>query len=137
ALMSRSIRAAIAVAITAVTILGTTQQSATAASAPNLVRRHMALTKSEPKSDDTVTSPKAIKLWFSEKVAASAVTIKLTDSKHAMIALGKVTVAAGMQNAPAVATIASSLATGQYDVEWKALASDGHPASGKFLFQVK
>ena len=110
---------------------------AIAATAPTLVRRHMALTKSEPKSDDTVTSPKAIELWFSEKVEASAVTIRLTDSRHAMIALGKVTMAAGMQNAPAVAIIASTLAKGQYDVEWKALASDGHPASGKFLFQVK
>ncbi|MEP6763983.1 MAG: copper resistance CopC family protein [Gemmatimonadaceae bacterium] len=136
--MSRSIRVALAVAIAAVTILGTSQETAAAATAPNVVRRHMALTKSEPKSDDSVsTSPKAIKLWFSEKVQAAAVTIKLTDSRHAIIALGKVTVAAGVQNAPAVATIASTLAKGQYDVEWKAMASDGHPASGKFLFQVK
>ena len=136
--MSRTIRMAVAVALAAVAILGTTQQSANAATAPTLLRRHMALTKSEPKSNDSVsTAPKAIKLWFSEKVEAAAVTVKLTDAKHAPIALGKITVAAGQANAPAVATIATTLAKGQYSVEWKALASDGHPASGKFLFDVK
>lgn len=87
--------------------------------------------------DDTVvTSPAAVKLWFSEKIELPVSSVKLTGPKGAKIALGKLT-AADSAGSPVVATITKPLTDGAYRVSWKAASKDGHPATGTVDFTVR
>jgi methionine-rich copper-binding protein CopC len=99
--------------------------------------RHAHLVKSEPTANDTLAAaPKALKLWFSEKVELGVTTLKLTDAAGTALPLGKPWSEAA-DEAPVVAAISAALAPGSYKVAWKAAAKDGHPASGMIAFVVK
>jgi methionine-rich copper-binding protein CopC len=109
---------------------------ATSASAA-VARFHLALTKAEPKANDTVaTSPTAIKLYFTESVKASATTVRVTGADAKIVAIGPVTVDTAAK-APAVVAVKQALAPGKYTVAWKVIGADGHPAEGTFAFTFR
>jgi len=100
-------------------------------------RFHSKLVKSEPAANDTLTAaPKALKLWFNEKVELRLTTVKLTGAGGA-VKLGAVTRDERVKDAPVVAPIPTELAAGSYTVAWSVAGDDGHPTKGTFAFVVK
>ncbi|MGQ0648269.1 MAG: copper resistance CopC family protein [Gemmatimonadaceae bacterium] len=97
---------------------------------------HLRLTKSEPTQGDTVTSPKAVRLWFSLQPQMSLTSIRLrsTDGTDAM--LGAATFS-GELSQPVEATVRHPLAAGRYTVAWKTASKDMHPVTGEFSFVVR
>jgi methionine-rich copper-binding protein CopC len=111
--------------------------AALGAPATSAARLHLALSRAEPAANDTIpASPAAIRLFFTETVKASGVTIRLTGSDSTALALGAVTVDTGARK-PAVASVTNALRAGTYLVAWRALAADGHPVTGNYRFTVR
>jgi len=98
---------------------------------------HVTLVKSEPKMNDTLAaSPKAVRLWFSEAVQTGATAVRLTGADGKPLATGKVAASSDSKSA-AQATIEETLKPGRYTVDWRTMASDGHPAKGTLTFVVR
>ncbi len=99
---------------------------------------HTHLTKSEPSANDTLAvAPRAVRLWFTEKVELVVTTVKLTDAAGAAIPLAPLARPDTGEQAPVVATLNKSLVAGSYVVAWSTAAKDGHPAKGSFAFVVR
>ena len=122
-------------ALVAAPTLVLVQPVASATPVPSVARFHLALSKAEPAANDTVASPKVIKLWFTESVQLSATGVLITGPARQAVALSPVTIAAAAKS-PAVAAINESLKPGQYSVVWKTMSADGHPNKGTFVFTV-
>ena len=104
--------------------------------APAVLLAHAHLTRSEPTSGARLSaSPASIRLWFSEAPELAFTKIRLFGADSSEIALGVVSRAPG-QPLGVSAAIASPLAPGQYIVEWRTAAADGHPSHGRFSFTV-
>ena len=99
--------------------------------------RHVHLAKSDPSANDTTASPKAVRLWFSEKVELKVTTVRLASAAGSSIALGKLSRSDTVTDAPVVATISRVLAPGFYTVSWSTASKDGHAAKGTIDFVVK
>jgi methionine-rich copper-binding protein CopC len=109
---------------------------ATTASAA-VARFHLALSKAEPKANDTVaTSPAAIKLYFTESVKAAATSVRVTGADAKVVTIGPVTVDTAAK-APAVVAVKQALTPGKYTVAWKVVGADGHPMEGTFAFTFR
>lgn len=133
---SRIRRFIVGAALAAVPALLVTRESVGAATTVAVARFHLALSKAEPAVNETVaTSPKVIKLWFTETVQIAATGIQILGAGDHMVALGTVTVDAAPKS-PAVAEIREALKAGKYTVNWKTLAADGHPSKGTFTFMI-
>lgn len=128
-------RAIFAAALALVPAMLAVKNSAMAAPLPELVRFHLALSKSEPAANDTVASPKAIKLYFTETVKAAVTGVQITGPDKKIVPTGDITIAAAAKS-PAVAEIKQALKPGAYTVDWKTMADDGHPNKGTFMFTV-
>jgi methionine-rich copper-binding protein CopC len=101
-------------------------------------RRHTHLIKSEPAGDDTLaTSPRAIRLWFSEQVELPVTTVKLAGAGGARVALATLARPDTGEAAPVSAMLKAPLSAGSYVVTWSTAAKDGHPSNGTFNFVVK
>jgi methionine-rich copper-binding protein CopC len=104
---------------------------------PAIAMRHAELLKAEPGKNDTVaTSPKFIKLWFSESVQLAVTTIRVTGPANHAVPLGAVIMAPAAKS-PVEYPVSETLKPGKYTVAWKAMATDGHPSSGTFTFMVR
>ncbi len=99
--------------------------------------RHVALKKSNPAANDTLTaSPAALQLWFNEQVALTVVTVKLADAKGVAVPLAALKQDTGA-DAPITAALSKPLAAGAYSISWSVAGKDGHPTQGKVPFVVK
>lgn len=106
-------------------------------SAASTSHRHLALRRAEPGVNDTIaTSPTTITLWFTESVKAAGTSVRLIAADEHALTLGAVTVDAAAK-APAVVPVSETLKPGAYVVQWKTMAEDGHPTSGKFSFVLR
>ena len=98
---------------------------------------HLKLKRSFPAKDTVLTSsPDAVRLWLSEPAELPATKIAVANEAKAVIALGKVTRAAGA-DAPIEARFSTPLGAGRYTVTWKTMSKDGHVVNGTFAFTVK
>ncbi len=121
----------------ALTALLVAVAAATAASAP-AARFHTRLVKSAPAKDTTIAAaPKALELWFSERIDLKASRVRLTDATGKAVELASLTRDDAAENAPVVAGITGTMAAGQYTVNWAAASGDGHPVQGSFNFTVR
>lgn len=126
---------AVAALLTATALL-VARTSATAAPAPTVARFHLALSKTEPAVNDTVaSSPKVIKLWFTQEVKASVTSLRVVGPAKQVVPTGAITIDTAPKS-PAIAEIQEPLKPGKYSVEWKTLAADGHPNKGSFAFTI-
>ena len=99
--------------------------------------RHTRLVKSIPAKDSTISSsPKALQLWFSEKVELPLTSVKLVNAAGANVALDKATRDDAGADAPVVVNVRSPLATGAYTVNWTVAAADGHVVKGSYGFTI-
>ena len=99
--------------------------------------RHVHLAKSDPSANDTTVAPKAVRLWFSEKVELKVTTVKLASAAGSAVALGRLSRSDTDTDAPVVATISQALVPGGYTVSWSTASKDGHAAKGTIDFVVK
>ena len=84
-------------------------------------------------ADGAVTdaSPKIIAMRFDEPMRITKIT--LTDSSGKGIDLVRND---DLQPLKRFEAVPEALSPGRYTVEWRGLANDGHPMSGRFSFQV-
>ena len=98
---------------------------------------HAHLSKAEPAAGSVATtSPRVIRLWFTEGPELSLTRVVLSDSGGAIIRVGT---AEKDSAGPLVARVAilDALPSGRYTVTWSTAAADGHPSKGHFTFQVR
>jgi len=118
--------------------LAATAVLAATATASATAFRHTRLIKSEPADHDTLAvAPKAVRLWFSEKVELGVTTVKLASAAGAAMAVAPLARPDTSKDAPIVAAILKPLAPGAYVIDWSTAATDGHPAKGTIAFVVK
>lgn len=99
---------------------------------------HAHLVRAEPAVNDTIaTTPKAVRLWFSEPV-------ELGLSRVKVVRIGGNTVkTSGLRHeGAAVTTAALDLASpptepGTYVVTYRVVSRDGHPTAGSYNFVLK
>lgn len=94
---------------------------------------HAVLMDSTPKMNSTVTGPDVpIKLKFNVRVDGKRSRLQLTNPDGSTAALE-----APKQTAPdTLESRAAGLKPGEYKLEWRALASDGHMSKGEVDFTV-
>jgi methionine-rich copper-binding protein CopC len=109
---------------------------AIAGAAATTAHAHARLESSEPQAASTVErSPKQLRLKFNEALEPAFSKVRLLDAANAEIPLGN----AGVDQADARAMAAQlpPLRSGEYRVQWSAMAQDGHKTRGEFTFRVR
>ncbi|WP_265532426.1 copper homeostasis periplasmic binding protein CopC [Pseudomonas saponiphila] len=102
---------------------------------------HPKLVSSTPADGADGAAPARIELHFSENLTTqfSGAKLIMTDMPGMPNSpMGvKAGVSGGSDPKTMIITPASSLTTGTYKVEWRAVSSDTHPVTGKIAFKVK
>ena len=93
---------------------------------------HASLDHAEPRVGNKVaTAPRAVTLWFTQKLETAFSTITVTNSAGQRVDSGKTRVSGSQMSI--------SLrpgGTGIYHVRWRVLSVDAHTTDGSFTFQV-
>ncbi len=100
---------------------------------------HAHLESQLPAADSTVSSPKELRLQFSEGVEEkfSKVSITSTAAKGKTLVEPVPEVATDRaDNKVLIVTPAAPLAPGEYKVEWHAVSVDTHKSEGSYTFSV-
>lgn len=103
---------------------------------------HVTLAASTPVAGAKAKGAKVITLTFSEKVdpAKAAATIVMTAmpgmKDHPEMLIRNFTPRWSLDGKTLTLTLTKPLPTGSYDVRWKAVAGDGHVATGTLSFSV-
>jgi methionine-rich copper-binding protein CopC len=99
---------------------------------PTVVAAHAEFERSTPEDGETVQgSPRVIRAFFSEELADGS-EMTLLDEGGATIATGTIDPA----NPTRMRIDRPDLEPGDYEVQWKAFADDGHLETGTFTFTV-
>jgi methionine-rich copper-binding protein CopC len=99
---------------------------------PAVVAAHAEFDRSTPEDGETVQgSPNVIRAFFSEELADGS-EMTLLDESGTTIATGTIDPA----DATRMRIDPPDLETGDYEVQWKAFADDGHLETGTFTFTV-
>ena len=107
------------------------------ATAGVFVCAHLALETSFPKGDATVaTSPETVTLWFTEAPQMAGTSVRLLPKGGEPLDLEPAT---AREDDPSVVVldVSETLADGDYEVMWRAMAQDGHTIRGDFGFTVQ
>lgn len=88
-----------------------------------------------PAPDATVEAPHEVSIDFSEGLEPAFSTLIVIDAAGKHVETAKSTVDANNKKHMSVAL--GTLAVGAYQVEWTAVAEDGHRTNGHYLFNVK
>ncbi|MGE3856777.1 MAG: copper resistance protein CopC [Dehalococcoidia bacterium] len=104
--------------------------------APAEVRAHANIDRAEPAPDSTLPSaPAAVRIWFTEPVAANASAIEVLDVSGRRVDAGDSRVDLG--NPSLMVVSLGVLPTGTYTVAWRNTSTvDGHPLRGTYAFSV-
>ncbi|WP_425155589.1 copper resistance CopC family protein [Candidatus Palauibacter sp.] len=98
---------------------------------------HLALKESSPKKDETVNaSPETVTLWFTQAPQMAGTSVRLLPQGGEPLELEAAT---AQEDDPAVVVldVSETLADGNYQVMWRAMAQDGHTIRGDFGFTVQ
>lgn len=104
--------------------------------APAIAWAHAALVKSAPAQRALLyQAPKAIQLWFNERVEARYSSFALTDANGRTIQVIDIRVPADDPKS-LVGTI-QTLSPGKYTVKYRVLSTDGHVVQSQFNFTIR
>ena len=93
---------------------------------------HAMLDHAEPRVGNKVaTAPRAVTLWFTQKLEPAFSTITVTDPGGQRVDTGKASVD-GSQMSVSLRPGGSGI----YHVNWRVLSVDSHTTNGSFTFQV-
>lgn len=104
---------------------------------------HPKLVSSSPAAGATVATPAKIQLQFSEKLvpAFTGVDLIMTGMPgmpgHGPMKMKGLTTAVGADGKSLIVTPKPPLPTGDYKLNWHAVAGDGHRIEGSYVFKVK
>ncbi len=97
-------------------------------------RAHALLDRASPLVGSTVrTAPRAISLWFTQKVEGAFSTIEVRNAAGARVDVGRAQVGGG---GTMLRTGLKALSPGTYQVHWRVLSVDTHRTEGSFSFNV-
>jgi copper resistance protein C len=88
-----------------------------------------------PAPDATVEAPREVAIDFSEGLEPTFSTLVVVDAAGKQVNSAKSAVDASNKKHMSVAL--GDLKAGTYQVEWTAVADDGHRTQGHYLFNVK
>lgn len=98
---------------------------------------HTHLKRSTPSNGATLGAPpKAVELWFTEKPELAATSIMLSTAEGATVSLAPLALSDASDTAAVVASVRGTLAPGSYQIRWRTMARDGHPARGTLTFTL-
>jgi methionine-rich copper-binding protein CopC len=93
---------------------------------------HAMLDHAEPRVGNKIsTAPRAVTLWFTQKLEPAFSNITVTNSKGERVDVGKTRVSGNQMSVSL-----RSGGTGTYRVNWRVLSADTHTTEGSFTFQV-
>ena len=107
--------------------------AATAVMAPEAALAHDELTNSSPQAGAVTPSPEVVTLTFSSAVSTDTCFMRLTSANGESFDVRPTT--SGDAQTVSFA-IDRELSAGSWNVEWRVLSSDGHPAAGIYSFTV-
>ncbi len=96
---------------------------------------HPALQSAEPSQGSTVSSPKEIRLTFTEDLVAKFSGLSVKDGGGRPIETASPSVDPN-QKRQLIVPIPKPLSPGTYNVDWHAVAADTHRVTGHFSFKV-
>ena len=100
-----------------------------------VARAHPALEATDPGQGATVSSPKEIRLTFTEDLLAKFSGLTVKDQSGQLIETASPSVNPNHKRL-LIVPIPRALLPGTYDVDWHAVSVDTHRVSGHFLFKV-
>lgn len=100
-----------------------------------LAQAHGSLETADPARGATVSSPKEIRLTFSEDLIAQFSGLTVKDQTGHVVDTGS-PVIDPKQKRQLIVPISKSLQPGTYEVDWHAVSIDTHKVSGHFSFKV-
>jgi copper transport protein len=122
------VRAAVAVALLAITLV------AAVLLAPRAAFAHGALRRSLPSDRARLTTvPTELRLVFTERPELAVTRVQLLGPARDTIVLGILRLE---ERTTVVASIVGALRAGAYTVEWQVVGRDGHPVRGTFGFSI-
>jgi methionine-rich copper-binding protein CopC len=104
-----------------------------------LALAHAHLQSQLPAADSTVSSPKELRLQFSEGVEDKFSKVSITstaDSGKTVVEPVPEVATDRADNKVLIVTPAAPLAPGEYKVEWHAVSVDTHKSEGSYTFSV-
>lgn len=97
---------------------------------------HLQLERSEPEADATVDeAPSEIHLWFSQSPQIDGTSVRVLPVGGEPLRTGDARLAKDDDHL-VLASLDQPLASGRYEVRWRAMARDGHIVRGTFEFRV-
>jgi len=96
---------------------------------------HPVLEASDPEQGTTVSSPKEIRLTFTENLIAKFSGLTIKDQSGRLIGTATPSVDPNDKR-QLVVPISTPLLPGAYDVDWHAVGADTHRVTGHFSFRV-
>ena len=96
---------------------------------------HPVLEASDPGQGATVSSPKEIRLTFTENLVAKFSGLTLKDQSGRSIGTANPSVDPNDKR-QLIVPISTPLPPGAYDVDWHAVGADTHRVTGHFSFRV-
>ena len=100
-----------------------------------MAHAHPALETAVPAQGATVSSPKEIRLTFTEDLVAKFSGLTVKDQSGHLVDTASPTVDPN-QKRQLIVPISKPLQPGTYDVDWHAVSVDTHRVSGHFSFKV-
>ena len=93
---------------------------------------HAMLDRAEPRVGNKLSAaPRAVTLWFTQKLEPAFSNITVTNSKGERVDVGKTHVSGNQMSVSL-----RSAGAGTYRVNWRVLSVDTHTTEGNFTFQV-
>jgi copper resistance protein C len=92
---------------------------------------HALLDHADPRVGNTVKSPRAVSLWFTQNLESGFCSIEVLDANGAQVNAGKAVVDGKLMRVQVKA-----LPAGTYTVKWHVLSVDTHTTDGNFTFHV-
>ena len=92
---------------------------------------HALLDHADPRVGNTVKSPPAVSLWFTQNLERGFSTIEVLDASGARMNAGNAVVDGKLMRVQVKA-----LPAGTYTVKWHVLSVDTHTTEGNFTFHV-
>ena len=108
--------------------------SLVAAKAP---ARHMALVRSEPAADSTVSvAPTTLRLYWTQSPKLDLTQIRLATAANQQVTLGAPKISTANQLILDV-PVTGQVAPGVYTVTWRTAGDDGHVMNGSYKFTYR
>jgi methionine-rich copper-binding protein CopC len=92
---------------------------------------HALLDHADPRVGNTVKSPRAVSLWFTQNLEKGFSSVEVLDASGARMNAGNAVVDGKLMRVQVKA-----LPAGTYTVKWHVLSVDTHTTEGNFTFQV-